>query len=134
MTSTTPISDIGELLKSMDPTLSPVRYAFATIEKTVVDQLNISPVLTFVEDEGVTLILRQEDAINAHIEHEFICQKITLSVHSALAAVGFMAAISEKLRQVGVPCNVVAGYHHDHLFIPVDKVEIAMTALNELAG
>ncbi len=84
--------------------------------------------------KGVTLILLEEDAIRLDVDHEFICQKITLTVHSALEAVGFMAAISAKLKEVGVPCNVVAGFYHDHLFIPVNKVESAMVALEELSA
>lgn len=126
------LTDITELLKSMAPALSSERYAFATIEENAARNLDCDPVMHFKEDEGVTLILREEDAIRLDIDHEFICQKITLTVHSALEAVGFMAAISAKLKEVGVPCNVVAGYYHDHLFIPVDKVETAMRALDEL--
>jgi len=127
-------SNIDELLEGMDPKLLPERYVFASVGTAIADQLDFTPEMKFVEEEGVTLILREADALEANIPHEFTCHKITLRVHSALEAVGFMAAISNKLMQVGVPCNVVAGYYHDHLFIPVDKVETAMQALRELAG
>ncbi len=130
----TALTNITELLKMMQPSLSPQRYAFATIDENTARNLDCDPVMFFNEDEGVTLILLEEDAIRLDVDHEFICQKITLTVHSALEAVGFMAAISAKLKEVGVPCNVVAGFYHDHLFIPVNKVESAMVALEELSA
>ncbi len=127
------IHDLSSLIKGMSPQLSPERYAFATIALDQLSGINFVPIMSFAEDEGVTLILLEQDAIAANIKHEFICQKITLHVHSALEAVGFMAAISNRLTQVGVPCNVIAGYHHDHLFILIDQVETAMNALGELS-
>jgi len=134
MSSTTAITNIEELLKGMSPKLYSQRYAFASVSAGIAENLAVKPIMTFVEEEAVTLVLLEDDAVSAEIAHEFICQKITLQVHSALEAVGFMAAISQKLLEAGVPCNVVAGYYHDHLFIPVDKVETAMNALTELAG
>ncbi|MGJ8527812.1 ACT domain-containing protein [Maritalea sp.] len=131
--SNSAIHDLSSLIKGMSPQLSPRRYAFATIAQDKFAGIDLTPIMSFVEDEGITLILLEKDAIAANIEHEFVCQKITLYVHSALEAVGFMAAISDRLTQVGVPCNVVAGYHHDHLFIPVEKVDVAMNCLAELS-
>ena len=133
MSSVLAISDLDKILKEISPHLYPERYAFATLPKGKAKQLDIDPVMSFVEEEGVTWILLEEDAKNHDLPHTFVCQKITLHVNSALEAVGFMAAISNKLKEVGVPCNVVAGYYHDHLFIPVDKVADAMQALEALA-
>jgi len=128
------IADLSSLLKGMKPVLTPEVYVFATVSPDVADALPAKPIMRFEEGEGTTLLLLESDAESAGIEHEFACQKITLHVHSALEAVGFMAAISNKLKEVGVPANVVAGYYHDHLFIPLDKVETALAALKELAA
>jgi hypothetical protein len=56
-----------------------------------------------------------------------------LEVHSALEAVGLTAAISNVLKDAGISCNVVAGYTHDHLFVPVDRAQDALAALRTLA-
>ena len=58
---------------------------------------------------------------------------LTLTVHSSLEAVGLTAAVSSRLAAMGIPCNVLAGYHHDHLLVPVDRVHDAMTALTASA-
>ena len=59
-------------------------------------------------------------------------RKITLTVHSSLEAVGFMAAIAKALAGERVPCNAVAGYYHDHIYVPEGKVESAMSVFAAL--
>ena len=54
---------------------------------------------------------------------------LTLTVQSSLDAVGLTAAVSARLSAVGIPCNVLAGYHHDHVLVPVDRVDLAIDAL-----
>ncbi len=54
---------------------------------------------------------------------------LTLTVQSSLDAVGLTAAVSARLAAIGIPCNVLAGYHHDHLLVPVDRVDDAISVL-----
>jgi hypothetical protein len=54
---------------------------------------------------------------------------LTLTVQSSLDAVGLTAAVGARLAAVDVPCNVLAGYHHDHILVPVDRVDDAVVAL-----
>lgn len=54
---------------------------------------------------------------------------LTLTVQSSLEAVGLTAAVSARLAAIDIACNVLAGYHHDHLLVPVDRVEDAITVL-----
>jgi len=63
----------------------------------------------------------------------FTAAWITLTVHSDLAAVGLTATFSQALGQAGISCNVVAGVHHDHLFVPVDAAQSAMDTLQTLS-
>ena len=75
------------------------------------------------EDEGFTLI-RPGDG----------WARITLCVHSSLAAVGLTAKVATALAARGIAANVVAGYHHDHLFVPWDRRQQALAALLDLAA
>jgi hypothetical protein len=57
---------------------------------------------------------------------------ITLSVYSDLHAVGLTAAVAAALASEGISCNVVAALRHDHLFVPVDRADDALTVLERL--
>ena len=84
------------------------------------------------EPEGLSVILAEEDAVDLRLPIAFIAAWITLAVNSDLAAVGLTAAFSTALGQAGISCNVVAGVHHDHLFVPVDQAQQAMAVLHAL--
>src|SRR3954469_14930878 len=52
----------------------------------------------------------------------------------ALDAVGLTAAIRTALADAGLSCNVIAGYHHDHLLVPADRAPEAITVLPDHSG
>jgi hypothetical protein len=54
---------------------------------------------------------------------------LTLTVQSSLEAVGLTAHVSTRLAAEGIACNVLAGYHHDHLLVPADRAVAAIAAL-----
>jgi hypothetical protein len=53
-------------------------------------------------------------------------------VHSSLEAVGLTAAVAGALTAAGISANVVAAFHHDHVFVPADRAEAAMAQLDLL--
>jgi hypothetical protein len=59
---------------------------------------------------------------------------ITLTVHSSLEAVGFLAAVTVPLAEAGISVNAVSAFHHDHLFVPVERAEDAQLLLQRLAA
>lgn len=93
----------------------------------------LAPVVTVAEEEGTTLVLPQEQADAAGLGHDYVAGRITLRVHSALAAVGLTAAVARELADAGMSCNVVAGFHHDHLFVPYERLDEAVALLADLA-
>lgn len=84
------------------------------------------------EPEGLSVILPEQVALDLGLPVAFTAAWITLTVHSDLAAIGLTAAFSSALGQAGISCNVVAGVHHDHLFVPVDQAQQAMETLRAL--
>ena len=74
------------------------------------------------------------DADRYQLSYEYVAAWITLQIHSALDAVGLTAAISRRLTDEGISCNVVAGYHHDHLFVAVEDADRALRALSALSS
>jgi hypothetical protein len=84
------------------------------------------------EDEGLTLVLSQSEADREGLAYEAPQAWITLRVHSSLAAVGMTAAVSTALTEAGISCNVVAAFHHDHIFVPLQRGEEAWRVLGSL--
>ncbi len=127
-------TDLTALLSGMRPVLQPDVFVFATLPDGIALPEGADPVMVFREREGRTVILRDVDAAAAGIPSTFPSRMITLEVHSSLEAVGFLAAITTALAAAGMGVNPVAGYFHDHLFVPVDRAEDAMRVLRVLAA
>ena len=122
-------TDLDRLLAGMAPLLHPTRYVFVTDPPDGLPSL-----ATIREDEGLSAIVTADDADAHGLTGEFPCAGITLRVHSALEAVGFLAAVTRALADAGIGTNPVAGFHHDHLFVPWDRRHDAMAALCEIAA
>ncbi|MGW0860745.1 ACT domain-containing protein [Streptomyces sp. NPDC002690] len=125
--------DLRTLLSTMRPELNEGRYVFASVRRDSVPA-GVSPVVTVMEREGLTLVLPEHEAREAGLPHAFVAGWITLRVHSALDAVGLTAAVSLALTDAGISCNVIAGYHHDHLFVPYERAPEAVAVLESLAA
>ena len=115
------------LMASMDPVLDPVTYVFATAP-AVPD--GVSPLMTFAEAEGITMILARRD-VPEGVSWDFPCSRIKLNIHSAPEAVGFLAKITPALAPEGMGVNPVSAYFHDHIFVPEDRAEDAMAVLRQ---
>ncbi|MFA0698523.1 ACT domain-containing protein, partial [Vibrio sp. 10N.222.49.C9] len=97
------------------------------------DYVELDPVGTFIEPEGLTLVLERSVAEQHQLSFDGAFRMITLTVHSSLEAVGLTAAVSTKLAEKGISANVIAAYYHDHIFVQAAKAELALQALNEFS-
>lgn len=125
--------DLRTLLSGMRPELHEGTYVFCTVDAATVPA-GTAPVATVLEPEGLTLVLRQEDADAAGLAYDYTAGWITLRIHSALDAVGLTAAFASELGAHGLSCNVIIGYHHDHLFVAADRAAEAVAVLEGLAA
>jgi len=124
-----PVSDLDELLRSMDPELHEGVFVFASVPGPVP---GVDAIATFREREGLTLIAEERQALCAGLRSLFRAAWITLTVTSDLHAVGLTAAVATALAAAGISCNVVAGACHDHLFVPVERAGEALAILQAL--
>ncbi|MEZ9304598.1 ACT domain-containing protein [Vibrio breoganii] len=127
------IKELDQLLKSMKPHLVDGEFVFCTVEGKLSDYVELDPVGTFIEHEGLTLVLERSVAEQHQLSFDDAFRMITLTVHSSLEAVGLTAAVSTKLAEKGISANVIAAYYHDHIFVPAAKAELALQALNEFS-
>ncbi len=127
-----PIRDLALLLSSLRPELHEGEFVFCSVPVGPLPG-GVHPVVTVQEAEGTTVVVPVNEADAAQLAGTFRCAWITLGVSSDLEAVGLTAAVSGALTTDGIACNVVAGYHHDHLFVPVGDAGAALSALEALA-
>lgn len=122
MSERAPVSDPARMVAEMAPVLDPKVWSYLVVDGQPL------PADTFAlirEAEGLTAIIPAEGGDFA---------RITLMVHSALDGAGLTAAVSGALAEQGIACNVVAGFHHDHLFVPWGRRDEALAVLEELAA
>jgi hypothetical protein len=126
--------DFETLLRSLAPELIDGEYVFCTFEGAQYgDRADLEPIAALQEREGLTLVIPRAKAEEQHLPYESVFCGITLTVHSSLDAVGLTAAIATQLTQYNISANVIAGYFHDHIFVPCDQAETAIAALHTLA-
>ena len=115
----------------MRPVQRPGEYVFVTLESDL-DSVptGLTVLASVVEDEGLSVVVPRSDADRAGLTYDFVAGWITLTVHSGLAAVGLTAGISAALTRAGISANVIAGFHHDHILVPSDRVDDALNALS----
>ena len=128
-----PVSDLSVLIASAKPELIPGEFVFVCLTDS--DQVAaLNPLCVFQEAEGTTAICSLEMAESRGYPYSGVFRRITLTVHSSLEAVGFLAAVAGALAAEGIPCNAVSAYRHDHLFVPSRSAEKALEVLSRLSA
>lgn len=115
----------------MAPVLEAGRYLFTALESWPSAEEAAQLLGVFREDEGLTAYRRLAPKAVPPPEG-VVMVKITLQVYSDLEGVGLTAAVATALAEEGIPCNVVAALHHDHLFVPETQGPAALRCLEAL--
>ncbi len=127
-----PESNLVKLLKYMKPEWHDGEYVFTQVmnlENIPQDMI----IWLFRESEGITLIVSREAADNYGLAYSWIFGWITLTVESSLEAIWLTAAFSAALGRENISCNIIAWYHHDHIFVQKSLQEKAIKTLNSLS-
>lgn len=123
------------MLATLQPLPMAGEFVFCSLQAAACAALPPGAVkATFREEEGVTVLLQQGCAEERGLTYEGVFAGITLGVYSSLEAVGLTAAVTQALAERGIPANVIAAYHHDHVFVPLASRDAALQALAELGA
>ena len=117
--------NLDVLLKTMQPHLRDGKWVFRTSENPFDAATLETAILMFREAEGITII----SPATPCDEGLPTWGMITLSIHSSLEAVGFLAAITTALAAIDIPVNAVSAYYHDHIFVPYGRRDDALECL-----
>ena len=124
------VRDRHAMLANMKPTLKAGIYHFCTTNDAVVlASLQARSLAIFQEDEGTALMLTEDDARRHGFDLSMPMSRIVLEVYSALDGVGLTAGVATALADDGIPCNIIAAYHHDNVFVPEPVAQRAVEIL-----
>ena len=122
-----------DMISGMTPIVRPGIYVFiSTVDPILVASLSSQAISTFKEEEGMSMLIPVELANKSGLGVDQPMSCITLNVYSSLEGVGLTAAVSTALGDNSIPCNMVAAFHHDHVFVPFEMCDRAMEVLTSL--
>ncbi|MEX0279282.1 MAG: ACT domain-containing protein, partial [Ruegeria sp.] len=123
---TTPAKDTNAMIAGMHPVVQPGEFAFVVWPEN--KPWPEGTRASCAETEGLSLVV----PIDSAPQDTVAMRCITPQVHSSLESVGLTAAVSGALAQAGIPANMVAGYHHDHVCFPSVLSNGALGVLQDL--
>ncbi len=129
-------TDLKKMLANLSVVIRPGRFAVVSLSPEVssIPSLGDGIELVMQEVEGATIVCSVERAEAEGWPLSFVASWLTLEVHSSLEAVGLTAAFSVALTEDQISCNVLAGYYHDHILVPVERTDDAVACLESLAS
>ena len=122
-------TNLDNLIKNMQPILEDEDLVFCSLSPARAEEYFVLCQGYYLEREGITVIIGKHLADLNDLAYDLVFKRITLNVHSSLAAVGFIARIAEVLAAQGISVNVVSAYYHDHLYIQSDLAQAALETL-----
>jgi hypothetical protein len=109
------------------------RLFFCTAnDATIAAALLHRSLAAFRQDECVALVLAEDDARQQVFDLSMPMCRIVLEVLSALDGVGLSAGVATALADDGIPCNMIAAYHHDNVFAPESMAHRAINILKDV--
>lgn len=131
-----PVKDTAAMIAGMDPVRMPGEWHFVSLPEGSDQAVRLLPIAHAMmrEPEGLSLLLDAAQAAREGLTSDLPMAQILLQVNSALDGVGLTAAVSVALGQAQIPCNVIAGALHDHIFVPVSQAETAVDILRGAAA
>jgi hypothetical protein len=121
-------TDLEVMLASLAVTRRPGEFTYVSVRVPTPGLLAAAQAM--VVEEGLSsLVVPITTAQRAGLPVSVRLAWLTLTVQSSLEAVGLTAVVAERLAAEDIPCNVLAGYLHDHVLVPLDRVDVAAAAI-----
>ena len=126
-------TNLKEILHNINPRLLDETFVFITSIEPLEDLINsLKPKATFLEDEGITLVINKKDADAHSLQYDAIFKCISLGVHSSLESHGLISTITRELTKHKISSNIFSGYFHDHIFVQDNLAAEALKVISSL--
>lgn len=123
-------TDLTKILATLKIRRREEPFTVVTVPKPVELGAGVEAVIN--EGDSVTAVVTLDAARRRGWHGEFEAAWLTVDAHTALDGVGLTAALSRALAAEGIPCNILAGYFHDHLLVALDRADDAVAAIDAL--
>ena len=128
-------TDLKEILQNINPYLLDESFVFITSCEPIEDLVNLlNPKATFLEDEGMTLVISQKDADKHSLQYDSVFKCISLGVHSSLESYGLISTITNELSKHQISSNIFSGFFHDHIFVQANKATEALKVISSIGS
>lgn len=124
---------LPRLLRSMQPLLHQDIWVFVSLAYGADEPPGLDAVMRFDEPEGVTLVVKEEQARRAGFDGAGQYRMITLQVGAAPDAVGFLAVVTAELAAEGLSEIAISTFYPDRLLVPEANANRAMAVLERLS-
>lgn len=124
------LDTLHEVLAGLAPRRNAGTFAVVSVQRPLP---GVVASMTLHEDEGLTLLVRAEEADRLGLAYEFPLAWIILGVHRSIGTVGFAAALTTALTQAGIPVIAAPGRYHTSMFVPVAEADRALKVLRALS-
>ena len=128
------MTDLEAMLQTLTVSVRPDRYTFIDVPSGAAPRVGNGVAAVISEAGSDTVVATIERAEHEGWPIDFVAAWLTLDIHSALHAVGLTAAFSAALADAGIPCNVLAGFRHDHLLVQSQRADEAVVALKSFSS
>ncbi len=123
-------TDLATILRNLRVSRRPDPVTVVAVEEPVTLGDGVGAVLA--EHEATTAVVTVAEAERRGWPIGFVAAWLTVELHTSLEAVGLTAVLAAALADRQISCNVLAGYHHDHLLVPVERAEEAIAVIEAL--
>ncbi|GGZ96982.1 hypothetical protein DC083_04675 [Ignatzschineria ureiclastica] len=126
-------NSLQDVLQNIDPVLSSETYVYVGLaDHSLLKVLGFDPLAFYKEAEGITLILRKEEADNNFLKYEGEYCKITLNVPFKPISTGLTAIISSALAKAGIGIKPVHTIYNSYVLINKPDAHIALEIITAL--
>ncbi|MBD3689262.1 hypothetical protein H8R18_06920 [Nanchangia anserum] len=124
------IVDFDSALARLEPAVRGT-YVYCDAEGLSAD---IVPFAVIAEAEGTCALIPLEQAREHDVaySHEPL-SRISLGINLSVKLQGLTGTVAQNLAAAQIPCNVISGMRHDHLFVPKHRAHDAMATLDRLS-
>jgi uncharacterized protein len=121
--------NLAEVIKSLKASCDNIEYGFAAVQNNKIS-IDDQVFCTVKENEGFTIIADKKYFETNGIKYDCPFAKLTIETHTSLDLIGLTAVLSKKLADNNIPANIIAGYYHDHIFVPYELRQKAIDLIN----